>query len=483
MRIVDGLFFVSVVGLGSCGASNRGDALSAGEAIGGGTTDAGAAATVSGDHGMDSRGSDPSGEDDDDQDTKGPIFDVYSGGTGGGEVDAKLRGTVWAPNGVIPVSGALVYATDEAPEGIPQGVYCAECEQLAATDYFTTTEPDGSFKLSVAASEAKYLVVQKGQFLRATPIEIEPGSDETLADELTTLPSANDPPNGQYIPLIAIAFGDYDRLEDGLAKFGLGDTIVEDYEERLVPGTEQFELWNNIDPDFSGQIFQPFTSQGTLAQLVGNPEEMARYHMIFVPCSSDNFLQALTPTNIQNIREWVAAGGRWYVADWANEWLVDVFPEYQELYCPWDCDLFSSYDSKADVLDADLLAWLEALPGELKDINPLNNEKHPTLYDLPKVLTVDNWSAIESTPSVWAENSEGELVDVGHKTWLEGPGGIGSVHPLTVTGQFGCGKIQFTSYHMAEFFNYVGLSPQELVLLYTILEIGVCQDPVAPPAG
>jgi hypothetical protein len=49
---------------------------------------------------------------------------------------------------------------------------------------------------------------------------------------------------------------------------------------------------------------------------------------------------------------------------------------------------------------------------------------------------------------------------------------------------YGCGRIQFTSYHAAEFFDYVGLSPQELILLYTILEIGVCQDnPLPPPEG
>jgi hypothetical protein len=54
---------------------------------------------------------------------------------------------------------------------------------------------------------------------------------------------------------------------------------------------------------------------------------------------------------------------------------------------------------------------------------------------------------------------------------------------LTVTAQYGCGKIQFTSYHTAEFFDYVGLSPQELVLIYTILEIGVCQEPLPPPQG
>ena len=38
------------------------------------------------------------------------------------------------------------------------------------------------------------------------------------------------------------------------------------------------------------------------------------------------------------------------------------------------------------------------------------------------------------------------------------------------------------SYHAAEFENYVGLTPQELVLMYTILEIGVCQGDLPPPS-
>ena len=69
---------------------------------------------------------------------------------------------------------------------------------------------------------------------------------------------------------------------------------------------------------------------------------------------------------------------------------------------------------------------------------------------------------------------------------IEGPGSgfdipANEILPLTVTGQYGCGKIQFTSYHTAEFFDYVGLSPQELVLMYTILEIGVCQADLPAP--
>jgi hypothetical protein len=415
------------------------------------------------------------------------VFDVVEA-TGGGDAchgganDLTLTGTVWAPNGVIPVSGALVYTSENEPDGIPQEVFCAECAELQCDDRFTTTAADGSFTLNTLAADARYLVVQKGQFLKITPIDFNPGM-EALDDELTSLPGRNEPENGLYIPLIAVGDGSYDRLEDALGKFGLGDTMISNFEERLVPDTESFDLWDNgRSPGSDG-----FDSQGTFAQLVANPEELARYHVIFAPCSTDTYVSALNnATNVANVRDWVAAGGRWYVSDWSNEWLVNIFPEYQDLDCTGGisgpCDQ-GSYDSMADVLDMELLEWLEALPDPLKDINPLNNESHPTLFDLPQVQTVDNWSSIVTLNPVLVDDGMGGMVDVGHKVWLDGPGGGYPSHPLTVTGQFGCGKIQFTSYHTAEFFNYVGLSPQELVLIYTILEIGVCQDPLPPPEG
>ncbi|MCA9695845.1 MAG: hypothetical protein KC636_40080, partial [Myxococcales bacterium] len=82
----------------------------------------------------------------------------------------------------------------------------------------------------------------------------------------------------------------------------------------------------------------------------------------------------------------------------------------------------------------------------------------------------------------------GGQVDVGHKTWIEGWGsetwGVpppDGKYPLTVTGEYGCGRILFTAYHTVEGSSYTGLTPQELVLMYLILEIGVCQVPFDPP--
>ena len=80
----------------------------------------------------------------------------------------------------------------------------------------------------------------------------------------------------------------------------------------------------------------------------------------------------------------------------------------------------------------------------------------------------------------------GMTVNIGHRVWMEGPGDGFTVpsspdHPLTITAQMGCGKLQFTSYHAAEFTaTYTGLTPQELVLVYTILEIGTCQKMPMP---
>ncbi|MCA9690992.1 MAG: carboxypeptidase regulatory-like domain-containing protein [Myxococcales bacterium] len=392
-------------------------------------------------------------------------------------LEATLSGTVWAPNGVIPVSGALVYVTEVKPDPIPQKVYCAECLELSCAQYHTFTEADGTFTLKSPAADAKYLVVQKGQFMRVTELDIAAG-ETPLDAALTTLPDHNDPAADLYIPRIAIADGAFDRLEDAFGKFGLGDTTIDGFEERLVPGTEPFDLWENgEDPEYEG-----FVSKGSFAQLVANYPLMEQYHAIFVPCSDNSYNDIISDPQVQqNIHDWVEAGGRWYVADWSNDWIRDVFPQYQTFETDFgDPDLFS-YDSLGNVLDDGLLAWLEALPDPLKDINPLNDEEHPTLFTLPQVETVDNWSALQSIAPVLVDDGMGGMVDVGHKIWIEGPHEGQNLQPLTVTGQYGCGKIQFTTYHAAEFFDYVGLSPQELVLFYTILEIGVCQVDLPVP--
>lgn len=470
------LIVAGVMGVFGCkGSSGTSEGASAGGETGVGETSPATSAASIGSNGDD-----------------GEVYDVAEmdggsaeGGDGDGDCvspggDATLTGTVYAPNGAIPVSGALVYLTDAPPEPIPATVYCSECVDLPCETSFVLTEPDGSFALSAPSGSGQYLVVEKGQFRRVTALDVTEGSTP-LNIGLTTLPTNYLPASGEFIPKIAVAVGNYDRLEDGLAKLGLGDVQNSGAGEELVGGTQTFDTWSHGGPAVAG-------SKGDFAQLISTPALLDQYHIIFVPCAGDLALGTLNdPTVTQNVRDWVAKGGKWYVSDWSNEFIDVPFGQYQEFYKDPSADLLGAYDSTGTVLDGPLEAWLSSLPPGLKDINPINGGGgHPTVTSLPNIELVENWSGIESVPSVLVGDGMGGEIDVGHKVWVEGPGNGSSVpsnknNPMAVTGQYGCGKIMFTTYHTAENTVYYGLTPQELVLMYLILDLGVCQTPTEPP--
>lgn len=407
---------------------------------------------------------DDDGNDDDillDLGNGGTIGADEAGGCSPGPTDATLTGTVYAPNLEIPISGALVYVTTDEPDPVPDGVYCAECVAIPCDAEFVLTNADGSFELP-ASSGNKKIVVAKGQFLHVADIEIAPGPNAVPADA-SNLPGRWDPDAGMWIPRIAVVNTDWDSIYNILAKIGLGE----------VDGSGQM----------TSSRFDVF-SQPQGGALLDDIEEMRKYHIIFVPCMAQENMGALSASRIENIRQWVSEGGKWYVTDWANEYLYETFPSYQTLnQQDFDPDL-GLYDTTGTVLDPDLLAWLQALPDPLKNIGG----GLATLYDLPQVELVDNWSGVDAIPPVIVQDMDGNDVDVGHHPWVEGPCltcDTNGTRPMTISASYGCGRMMFSTYHTNEI-PHPGLSPQELILLYIILEIGVCHEdtpPPPPPAG
>ncbi|MEM6992736.1 MAG: hypothetical protein AAF721_19635 [Myxococcota bacterium] len=444
----------------NCGEDGR----EGGDVPGSGLTNPGITATGGLDDGGDDGG--------DDGNTK---LDVAPGGMdgageeGGNDCDplnpnATLTGTVFAPNLEIPISGALVYVSKEAPEGIPDGAYCSECVGVPCDSAYVLTEPDGSFELPATAGTYN-LVVTKGQFMHSSEIVIAEGANAISAQD-SSLPGRWSPENGEWIPRIAVVHTETDAIHNILGKIGMGDVAG----GALVTGSENFDVLD----------------QPTGGTLLDDLDEMRKYHIIFVPCLANQGMGALTQTRIDNIRQYVAEGGKWYVTDWSNEYLYEVFPDYQVMHEDeffGDPDL-NYYDTTGTVLDPELLAWLEALPMPLKDIGG----GHPNLLSLPQMDIVDSWSGIDAIPSIIVQDDEGNDVDVGHHPWVEGPCLACTPtdsRPMTISANYGCGRMMFSTYHTDEN-QHEGLTPQELVLLYIILEIGVCHDvppPPPPPVG
>ena len=403
----------------------------------------------------------------------GPKFDVGGSDLGGGETDgcsispdAMLSGTVFAPNLQLPISGALVYVTSGPVEPPTDGSYCAECVKLACDTPSAFTGPDGTFSLPVVSGPNQKLVVQKGQFLRVVDLTIAPGATALAADQ-TNLPGQWNPDAGMWIPRIAVYDTDPDKVKNVLAKFGLGQVAGDG---SLVGGTQNFTLINDDSPVFLEDL-----------------AEMNKYHIIFVPCATTKFwpgAPTVPDSRRENVKAYVAGGGKLYATDHSNEYIEQPFPDYQEFHAPAMPDIQPAYNSNGTVVDPELLAWLQALPPALKDIGGGN----PTLNDLPGILTRLNYSGIDVISPVIVQDMEGKDVDVGHHTWVEGPCGSCSnpqmVRPMAITGQYGCGRMMYSTFENSSD-NHPGLNPQELVLLYMILEIGVCfeKPPPPPPPG
>lgn len=433
----------------------------------------------------------------------GPKADDYNpggvdGGANPGDPDAnfgpvgQITGTVWAPGQApglvpsgqeIPVFNALVYVALQRPAGIPQETYCERCVDPPGGHVFS--DHQGRFTLANLVPNTYWLVIQKGQFRLEQQIVVAANGTIDLPANQSMLPSQHDPANGAWIPKIAMAVGDYDDLEDILGKMGLGGV---DSTGRYVASSAAgvMDVYDN------GGVFSAGTA-GSLTDLVSDLSKMMQYHIIFIPCASSSNTAALqVQQNLKNIRDFVGAGGKLYVTDWSGEWHDNIFPEqvtlggsvdtpasaYDANTDTWNTSQFgsangSSYTSNnAEAADEDLKIWLDGQMG------PTALADTPSVYNASLFDVEGNWNTIEQLTDVQVgTDDEGLPIYDSPKAWVIGGNGSSlPKKPLTVTYEpAGCGRVLYSTYHTTDD-THVGLVPQERVLLYLIMEIGVCKS-------
>jgi len=387
-------------------------------------------------------------------------------------VVGSISGIVYSPSLTLqyrfPIAKALVYVTKSMPPVIPSRNYCFECIDLLPATPYVITDNHGSFRIDNIAGGEWNLVVQKGQFRRVRRITVIPGQNTEIPPEITTLPSKDDPSQGDTIPKIAVASGLYDWFEDLLAKFGLAD-LGQDY--RYVRGSEEFTLFYNGGRAYGIGIedFKDF-----LRRPLETPDEddLSDFHILFIPCSNNHSDEVLTePETLDNIRKFVRDGGKLYVSDWSYDFVEQVFPEFID-FIGNDSQIGSAenaiedfWDTEGNISDADLTAWLSAL-------------------GLLPVQLLKNWVAIEGTASVLGLDKEGNQVEIVPKEMIYGNVPSLGSKPLNVIFDYGCGRVFFTTYHTIG--GHTGsarpdIIAQEMILLYLVLDIGVCTEHVVVP--
>lgn len=384
--------------------------------------------------------------DDDDDDGAGNAgtggFNLGGQGVGGAlepEV-AFFSGKVMGPNGTTPISGALVYAQQGMPDPIPDGVYCERCIELLGKR-FVLTDPDGSFTLGVSTLGNHNLIVQKGSFRRVRQVTVtQEGETVPLGPDVTNLPAVSNPSIGDWVPKMAVAYGSYDSIEDSLERLGLQAGVAFDiYEEYGYPPG---------------------------ASLLTDSTLLESYHIVFFPCTDSWPNSYVQQQNVQtNVRNFVNKGGRLYVTDWTYDVVRQIFAP--EMPISWlgddgspDSAHTGIYDAQSQAIDPGLAAWL-------------------SVQGITTFMAEDNWTIINQVNQFQAPDETGASVAHDPTVWVAGDVPGEGNRPVTTSFQYGCGRTMFSTYHTEA--SFTQLMPQEMALLYIILEIGVCTGEMPPP--
>lgn len=345
-----------------------------------------------------------------------------------------LNGKVVAPDGIIPINGALVYLTHEAPPPIQQKTHCDHCVEIDEAQPYVLSSTDGSFTLEAPVG-SWLMVVQKGAFRRMRPIDVVEGEQQVDA-MATRLPGTRNPAQGDEIPKMAVIQAVYDSIEATLTKLG-------------VPGS-------------SFDLFQGGTPAGI--SFLTSKEQLLQYHIVFFPCDVNWANAHLSDPQVkQNLRDFVEQGGRLYTTDYAYDVTRQSFPEpisWLEDTGEMDsAEAFYYSDVPATANDQGLADWL-------------------TVQGIPTFTIQDAYTAIDVVNQYTGPDENGDTQTFDPKVWVSAEVPGYGVRPTTVSFQYGCGRALFSTYHTE---SDSSLLPQERALLYILLEVAVCVGEVGPP--
>jgi len=242
-----------------------------------------------------------------------------------------ISGTVYMPNGTVPLPDVLVYVTNGAVTLPASGATCTSSSVTAAEGCitsatitptvvtsgtgvyaYTTTAVDGAFTLSgVPEGDSYTLVIQSGKWLN----EFTEPTSGTLSGPISGLhlnmPTAHS--STANIPLIAIQTGSADALECVFRDIGVANTEFTD--DSVTSGSSfggRIHLYKGNGAEMSSNT-PSYASLQTQAKLNS-------YDMVMFPCEGSAPAGA-TSTTTPYLINYASLGGRIFATHLSDAWL------------------------------------------------------------------------------------------------------------------------------------------------------------------
>lgn len=310
-----------------------------------------------------------------------------------GKPETTVTGTVFAPNGTMPLYGINVYvpAVDVPP--LQDGATCARCsDPLPGQPVLATvTDFTGQFTLTgIPTGDNVPVIITSGKWRKQIVLpHVEACTSTALTAEQTRLP--RDRSEGE-MPRIAISTGFADSLECLVRKLGIADTEITN-----DSGNGHVHLYaghlgkDRFKDGFPGGSDQPFADAGTLWSSV---DKMKQYDIIMFSCEGAQYPEYKPQEAMDAVQKYADFGGRVFLSHWHNVWIQGADaanPDYHQKPVGWSDIAQWTTNTKELPKDSSVLidefsnpkgpafaSWMERVGGStMRDQILLQNQTQP----------------------------------------------------------------------------------------------------------
>ncbi len=235
-----------------------------------------------------------------------------------------ISGTVFAPNGTLPLYGIDVYVPN-VPLGPPAvGAVCDRCTDLLSGYPLSLTQTDeaGRFVLNNVPSGTNVpVIISTGKWRRTITIStVAPCADTALTAADTHLPKNK---GEGYMPKIAISTGSADALECLVRKLG-----IDDAELATNGGAGNIHLYsdngagNGTGADSFRAGFPGGTGNFTDSTMLWNSvDKLKTYDIVILSCEGGQHPETKSQAAMDAVKAYADFGGRVFMSHWHNVWI------------------------------------------------------------------------------------------------------------------------------------------------------------------
>lgn len=233
-----------------------------------------------------------------------------------------ISGTVYAPNGTLPLYNVIVYIPNAQLEPIPAGVTCDQCgADISNPVAVALTDSTGAFTLTnVPAGSNIPLVMQVGKWRRAITLPpINPCVANAIGDQVNGVEQMTRLPKNQTegnMPRIAITTGLCEHFACIMPKLGI------DPVEYAGGPTSATTLPKTAFSFYSGDGAASIAGSPPAQTLWNNLALLENFDLVMLSCECHEPPDA-NSTSYAAVQKYMEAGGRIFTTDFMYVWYKD----------------------------------------------------------------------------------------------------------------------------------------------------------------